>query len=168
MMREIPKGKMVGKTIKLDLRKEIEEELRKSSSAVQEIRMREIGFNRGNLDGEVKLKIVKYKASGGNEYFLELVNKNNVLFGLLRLRVWNKNARIRELHVYGQAVELGKKQSLAFQHSGFGKILMCEAEKITKEQGISEISVISGVGVREYYRKLGYKLKSPYMVKNLD
>jgi elongator complex protein 3 len=41
------------------------------------------------------------------------------------------------------------------------------AEKIAKVNNYKKLSVISGVGVREYYRKLGYKLKNTYMVKEL-
>jgi len=50
---------------------------------------------------------------------------------------------------------------------GFGKKLMIEAEKISQKNGYSKIAVISGIGVREYYRKLGYKLEGTYMVKKL-
>ena len=81
------------------------------------------------------------------------------------LRISKGKAIVRELHVYGQAMNLGKKEAKASQHKGIGKQLMGEAEKITRENKIKELKVISGVGVREYYRKLGYKLKGEYMVK---
>ena len=130
--------------------------------------MREVGFQE-NIDLKTKLKIIKYKASKGKEYFLEMINKDDVLFGLLRLRIKNKQAMIRELHVYGQSLVLGEKGKIS-QHKGLGKFLMSEAEKIVKKEGCKEIKVISGVGVREYYRKLGYSLdksKGEYMVKSL-
>ena len=38
---------------------------------------------------------------------------------------------------------------------------------IVRKSKIKKISVISGVGVREYYRKLGYELEGSYMVKEL-
>jgi len=78
-----------------------------------------------------------------------------------------KTAIIRELHVYGKSLKLGEKGRIG-QHIGLGKELMKKAEEIVKEKGIKKISVISGVGVREYYKKLGYVLNEEegnYMVK---
>ncbi len=219
VMREIPPDYLVAGTIRIDLRKDIEAELRKNKSKLKEIRYREIGFalNRGKVSKDLKLKITKYKASDGDEYFLEIINKDDILFGLLRLRVFdensptsqlpshppqtvntktqskvnvnsNKNFRtnkknekdlpsevdlkrgkfaiIRELHVYGQALKLGEIGKLG-QHTGIGKELMQEAEKICKKNKIKTLSVISGVGVREYYKRLGYKLEKTYMVKDI-
>ena len=77
-----------------------------------------------------------------------------------------KRAIVRELHVYGQALNLGDRGE-AGQHKGYGKWLMDEAEKIAKEQGIEKLEVISGIGVREYYKKLGYEIEGFYMVKKL-
>ena len=54
------------------------------------------------------------------------------------------------------------------QHAGLGKMLMKEAEKIARQNGFKKIAVIAGVGVRGYYRKLGYKLESSYMVKSFN
>ena len=167
VMREIPKEKMVLDALKLDLRKNVEEKLRKDKNKIKEIRMREIGFNRENLDLNLHLDVIEYKSSGGKEYFLQFINKDNVLFGLLRLRIHEGKAIIRELHVYGQSLKLGEKQKGASQHEGLGKLLMQEAENIVKKHKIKELPVISGVGVRDYYRKLGYKLQGTYMVKKL-
>ncbi len=168
VMREIPKEKIIVDPIKLDIRKDVEQKLRKNKIKIREIRMREIGFNRGNLDLKLKLNVVKYKASKGKEYFLEIVNKEGILFGLLRLRIMGKKAIIRELHVYGQALKLGEKKKGTSQHEGLGRVLMQEAEKIIKKRKIQKLSVISGVGVRDYYKKLGYELEEPYMVKKLE
>ena len=167
VMREIPKEKMIVEPLKLDLRKNVEHKLREKKSKVKEIRMREIGFNRENLDLHLHLNVIKYKSSKGTEYFLQIVNKNNILFGLLRLRIYGKKAIIRELHVYGQALKLGEKKKGASQHEGLGKLLMQEAENIVKKNKIKELDVISGVGVRDYYRRLGYNLQGPYMVKEI-
>lgn len=83
----------------------------------------------------------------------------------------NKDPRcsiVRELHVYGSAVPVAARDPTKFQHQGFGTLLMEEAERIAKyEHGSLKIAVISGVGTRNYYRKLGYKLEGPYMIKFL-
>ena len=94
------------------------------------------------------------------------MNKEDILFGLLRLRIFNGNAIIRELHIYGQALKLGQKGKIS-QHKGFGKLLIEEAEKISVKNKSKKISIISGIGVRDYYKKLGYKLEGTYMVKSL-
>ncbi len=168
IMREIPPQYIVAGTRRIDLRREIEKELRKKNSKLKEIRYREIGFaiNRGAIDGYLKLKITKYKASDGIEYFLEIVNSEDILFGLCRLRINNNEGIIRELHVYGKSLKLGEEGKIS-QHRGFGKMLMKKVEDITRKNNIKKLKVISGIGVREYYKKLGYKLEGNYMVKFL-
>ncbi len=174
VMREIPKEKMIGKAARTSLRFEVENKLREEGISVKEIRMREIGFNMEGLDNDTKLKVLEYESSGGKEFFMEIVNSDGILFGLLRLRFPNDVfleelegcALVREIHVYGQALNLGEKGKDS-QHIGLGKLLMAEAEKKVKAHGFKKLAVISGVGVREYYRKLGYNLEGSYMVKKL-
>jgi len=124
-------------------------------------------------DKEVKnyqLNILEYPASGGVEYFLSIDSYDKkTLFGFCRLRI-DKNspvapALIRELHVYGELVSVGGREKT--QHRGLGGELIKVAEKIVKEKGVKKISIISGVGVREYYRKKGYKLHNTYLEKNI-
>jgi len=164
VMREIPLEYIVAGTKRIDLRKVVEDALREKGTKLEEIRYREVGFNMKDLNLDLHLKNTKYKASGGDEYFLEIVNKENILFGLLRLRIFCGEAIIRELHVYGPALKLGEKGVFG-QHKGFGKQLLKEAEKIVSGKGIKELKIISGVGVREYYKKLGYVLEGNYVVK---
>jgi elongator complex protein 3 (tRNA carboxymethyluridine synthase) len=177
VMREIPPEFIVAGTKNIDLRKDVEDDLRKKKAKLKEIRYREIGFNMKDLKTDLKLKTTKYKASKGTEYFLEVVNKDDVLFGLLRLRTGfffrkketmlvekTKFAIIRELHVYGPALKLGEEGKIG-QHKGFGKELLETAEKIVLKSKVKKLKVISGVGVREYYRKFGYVLDGAYMVK---
>ena len=76
-------------------------------------------------------------------------------------------AIIRELHVYGQSINLGEENKELGQHKGLGKQLMKKAEEITKNSGIKKLAVISGIGVREYYKNLGYNLEHWYMIKEL-
>jgi len=78
--------------------------------------------------------------------------------------ITERSAIIRELHVYGKATGIGKEGRV--QHRGLGKKLLSTAEKIAKAQGKDKIIVISGIGVREYYRKLGYRKQGTYMVKH--
>lgn len=120
---------------------------------------------------DLKLSVLKYKASLGEEYFISFSSKNeDILYGFCRLRIDKMSnvspAIIRELHVYGQLVKIGDKKKT--QHSGLGKRLMAEAEKIAKKNKIKKMAVISGVGVRNYYRKLGYRLEKTYMVKKIS
>jgi len=169
IMREIPLEYLVAGTKHIGIRKDVEEELRKEGIKLKEIRYREIGFNKENINLDLKLKTTKYKASSGKEYFLEIVNKEDILFGLVRLRIFDKHAIIRELHVYGQSLKLGEVGKIG-QHTGIGKLLMREAEKLAKKERCKEIKVISGVGVREYYSsKLGYHIdnQNNYMIKEL-
>jgi len=121
---------------------------------------------------EIKEKIVldriNYDASGGKEIFLQYVSPDkNKLFALLRLRITSRGAAtIREVHTYGKVTKINEKDKKSPQHIGLGKKLIAEAEKIAKKEfGAKEISVISGIGVRNYYRKLGYRLKDTYMIK---
>ncbi len=189
IMREIPPEYIIAGIINIDLRKDIEKELRDKKIKLKEIRFREIGFqlrDKHETNLNLKLKTTKYKASDGTEYFLEIINKDDILFGLLRLRISGKNAIIREVHVYGPALKLKEKIKisamstnsrgrlsegnlgvLATQHQGLGKWLIEEAEKITKKNKIKKLKIISGIGVREYYKKLGYELEDTYMVKKL-
>jgi len=132
-----------------------------------------------------ELRIIKYKASGGEEYFLSYESKDGkILYGFCRLRLITRNLQlvtrnsksplppllkgaglIRELHVYGELVPVGQNKKI--QHAGLGKMLMREAERIVALSGYKKIAVIAGVGVRGYYRKFGYKLKNSYMVRDL-
>jgi len=128
----------------------------------------------------IKLKRFDYEASNSNEIFLSFEDqKNDLLIAFLRLRIPykpflkfidKKTAGIREVHVYGTAVPIGEKSYLEnqLQHRGFGKELVREAERIAKEEfSMKKILVISGIGVREYYRKLGYKKFHYYMMKRI-
>lgn len=108
-----------------------------------------------------------YKSSGGKEIFLSFESKSG-LYSLLRLRKTSNNqAIIREIHTFGQQLPLSEHQNtLSPQHQGLGKKLVKEAERITKKEfKLKKISVISAVGTRNYFGKLGYKLENTYMVK---
>ena len=173
IMREIPPSFLIAGVKNIDMRKDIEEVIRTKGTKIKEIRFREIGFamrDNRKINTKIKIKTTKYKASQGKEYFIEAINKDDLLFGLIRLRLEkNSPAIIRELHVYGPALNLGEKNNEKWQHKGLGKILLEKAEQIAKKKKNSTIKIISGVGVREYYKKLGYKVDNEniYMEKEL-
>jgi elongator complex protein 3 len=171
IMREIPPKYMIAGTKRIDLRKVLAAELKTQDKRCVCIRCREVGLflrdnPRAKLDNTLTLKKYEYQASQGKEIFLEFVNKTGIIFGLCRIRIKNKIAFIRELHVYGPQVKIGAKGNI--QHKGLGTKLMKEAEKIAEHEKCKIIKVISGVGVREYYRKLGYALSRAYMSKEID
>ncbi|HNX10595.1 MAG TPA: tRNA uridine(34) 5-carboxymethylaminomethyl modification radical SAM/GNAT enzyme Elp3 [bacterium] len=117
---------------------------------------------------KAKINITKYPAGNGTEYFISADSPDKkVLYGFCRLRLSKDSpiapALIRELHVYGELVPTGEKKII--QHSGWGKKLLQTAEAIAKKEGIKKIAIISGVGVRGYYKKMGYRLKDSYMIK---
>ena len=171
IMREIPPEYLVAGTKRIDLRKVLQEELLKRKKVCKCIRCREIGFvsRDREVKGRITLERLDYSASKGKEIFLEFVNDEDVLFGLCRLRIIGKGKDkvmlVRELHVYGKQLKLNEKGKEKGQHIGLGRKLMKESEKIAKKEKCSVIKVISGIGVREYYKNLGYNLEGPYMVK---
>jgi elongator complex protein 3 len=150
----------------------------------RDVRAREVGIQEVHHKvhpDQVELIRRDYYANGGWETFLSYEDpKQDILIGLLRLRLCSKphtfrpelagqqTSLVRELHVYGSVVPLHSRDPRKFQHQGFGMLLMEEAERIAREEhGSEKISVISGVGVRNYYAKLGYELDGPYMSKML-
>ncbi|KAM9435103.1 elongator complex protein 3 [Clarias gariepinus] len=149
----------------------------------RDVRTREVGIQEIHhkvRPYQVELIRRDYVANGGWETFLSYEDpEQDILIGLLRLRrcsaqsfrpeLKNAVSIVRELHVYGSVVPISSRDPSKFQHQGFGMMLMEEAERIARdEHGSAKLAVISGVGTRNYYRKLGYELEGPYMVKCLD
>jgi len=169
--RDIPSHSIVAGASKItNLRQMLAENMKKEKWQCKCIRCREV---KGDYDLKEKLFIFRedYGASGGKEIFFTFENKlKTKLYSLLRLRITSDNkAIIREIHTFGQLQAIGEQKEKSPQHKGLGRSLMEEAEKITKKEfKIKKLSVISGVGVRGYYRKLGYRLEDTYMVKELS
>ncbi|GAA6019633.1 hypothetical protein JCM11491_002833 [Sporobolomyces phaffii] len=157
----------------------------------RDVRSREVGLheihNRVRPD-ELELIRRDYVANGGWETFLSYEDpERDILVGLLRLRKCTRegtfrpelvgpdpdgnevqSSMVRELHVYGTAVPMHSRNPTLFQHQGIGTLLMEEAERIAREEhGSTKLAVISGIGVRNYYARLGYTLDGPYMSKIL-
>ena len=84
-----------------------------------------------------------------------------------REEISDKTALVRELHVYGNMIQIGNKNPKIGQHTGFGERLLIEAENLAIDNGKEEIAIISGIGSRNYYRKFGYEKVGPYMVKKI-
>jgi len=172
VQRDIPTYMTAAGVDRTNLRQYVEQITKKKKIKCQCIRCREIG--RAKKIGKPSIKVMHYPASEGIEFFISTEDKYNNLFGFCRLRFPDKilrkeitqdSALIRELHVYGQAAKIGKKG--AIQHKGIGKTLLKEAEKIAKMYHKEKIIIISGIGVRNYYKKFKYKRQGPYMVKNI-
>jgi len=177
IIRDIPAQDIISGSKTLNLREVVQKEMAKKGYKCQCVRCREVG---SDYDAKEKVCLFRenYEASGGKEMFLSFENTPKTkLYALLRLRfpvckeTSSLQAFVRDLHTYGQMARIAYRGSSpvnSAQHRGLGKKLMAEAEKIAKSAGYKSIAVISGVGVRPYYRKLGYKLKDTYMVKTLQ
>jgi elongator complex protein 3 len=144
---------------------------------------------------EAVLMVRKYDGSDGDDYFISFETPDEkVIFGFCRLRLtksagyvedYDKNTKesimvntlpmlnncafIRELHVYGRVNRVNDKSRNGsdVQHRGFGRKLIEKAEEIAQNANYTRMAIISGVGVREYYRKFGYNLEGAYMTKQI-
>ena len=172
LIRDIPGESIIEGSRVTNLRQELQ---RKYDIKCKCIRCREI------RDTEIDPKRVKFHqeefdSSEGKEFFLTY-NQGQKLCSMLRLRfpsrqlvvpeIDRSTAIIREVHTYGTHLKIAKKSRGEAQHIGFGKKLIAKAEKIAKKAGYKKLAVISSIGTREYYKKIGYKREGTYMVKKL-
>ncbi len=180
VQREISSTEIIAGPKSGNLRQIVLKNLHKEGLSCKCIRCREVGLSKSesNADG-LRLDRVDYKSSGGKEVFLSYEDSNEAIYGFLRLRkpsikahrkeITPKSCIVRELHVYGKSVKIGERADDGIQHTGLGKNLMREAERISQEEyDAKNLLVISAVGTREYYQKLGYQLNGPYMAKTLE
>ncbi len=181
IQRDIPAHQIFAGVRKSNLRQLAEEKLREKGGKCRCIRCREVGHN--SLKGkrinekDIELTTETYEACKGKEHFIAFEDLSaDVLIGFTRLRFpaaphreeLQDSALIRELHVYGSMVPVGKgAKQKEWQHRGYGKELIERAEEIASESGYGKLAIISGIGAREYYRKLGYTLEGVYMSKTL-
>jgi elongator complex protein 3 len=179
VQREIESKDIVAGPKSGNLRQIVLQRLKQQGHRCRCIRCRETGVQRRYPpEDEVTLERTDYVASGGKEIFLSYESRDgDTILGFLRLRKVNDphrselagSAIVRELHVYGQAVSVGSKEiDTSYQHRGYGAKLLREAERIARDElGVEKIAVISAVGTRQYYRKLGYKQDGAYISKVL-
>ncbi len=176
VMRDIPSKFIVAGCKDLALRGSLKRLMAELGVRCNCVRCREYGhrLRDGWKIGEPRLKRQDYMASGGKEVFLSFEDEEETLFGLLRMRVGcsagnGDSAMVREIHVFGPEVPVGQRRVEAAQHKGLGGELLKEAERIARDEfKARRIAIISGVGVREYFRsEFGYKLDGAYMVKEL-
>ncbi|MFX1314914.1 MAG: tRNA uridine(34) 5-carboxymethylaminomethyl modification radical SAM/GNAT enzyme Elp3 [Promethearchaeota archaeon] len=189
IMRDIPAPLIEAGCKKSNLRQLVQERLSELKARCNCIRCREFGISkrRKNLNKEefenIKLYRLDYKASESNEVFLSYENyKEGYLVGYLRLRKPSdfahrnelndgKTMVVREIKVVGELVpkDFKPNRSTQIQHRGYGKMLMEIAEKISNEDfDAKKLAVISGIGARDWFYELGYKLEGPYVSKKLS
>ena len=176
IQRDIPVQFIEAGVKRSDLRVIVQREMKSRGVRCNCIRCREVGRQGGENFTMVRRD---YDASRGKEIFLSYEDRDyDSIAAYLRLRLPGplahrpeiRNAAIvREVKVFGREVPIGEKDKHAWQHKGYGRKLMNEAERIARgEWGVERMIVISGVGVRNYYRKLGYRRLGPYMAKLLS
>jgi elongator complex protein 3 len=184
VQRDIPARLILDGVKKSNLRQIVNEKLKAEGAKCQCIRCREVG-HRMETDhvkpdlANIQILTSQYEASGGKEYFISAEDPiNNVLLGYLRLRMPSPKAHrpeiaqvpsaiVRELHVYGPLVPVGRHVDEAWQHKGYGVKLLDEAQRITKENGLEKLLVISALGTKRYYMRFGFEHEGPYVSKRL-
>ncbi len=177
VIRDIPSDEIVTGNKITNLRELIEKEADNLGLIRNDIRSREIKQQKITKD-DLHLNIVEYETSNTFEKFLQYVTEDNKIAGFLRLS-FPKNkkhnfiseldncAMIREIHVYGVAVSIGKTKEGRAQHLGLGKKLIKKAEELSKEAGFEKLAVISAIGTRDYYKKRGFEMGELYQIKDL-
>ncbi len=180
IQRDIPAQNISAGVKKTNLRQMVEQRMKENGTVCRCIRCREVGFKRikeGKVPEKIEMVRREYDASQGIEIFLSAEDvEQDILVGFTRLRIPHEatlpelavSAYIRELHVYGQSIPIGGQISARGQHKGWGKQLMAEAEQIAKNEfGLDSMNVIAGIGVREYYKKIGYEQNGSFVFKKL-
>ncbi len=186
VQRDIPARLIVAGVKKSNLRQLVQKQLAEHGERCACIRCREVGHRLAVDQVEPDLEKVKilsttYEASGGREVFLSVEDpENDVLIGYLRLRIPSAKAHrpeitasasavVRELHVYGPLVPVGKHSASAWQHKGYGAVLLGEAERVTREDyDLKKLLVISALGTKQYYMRFGYSRDGVYVSKKLE
>jgi len=189
VVRDIPSQYILGGVDRPNLRQDLDTLLRDRGILCRDIRAREVKGQQ-ELTQTAKMIVREYHSSKGREFFISYETPDQkTILGFARLRIcrndWrgesgrctafpelNGAALVRELHVYGQltATTASTGAKAEQQHVGLGSQLMARAEVLAARYGKRKVAVISGVGVRNYYRRIGYELEpggGEFMVKRL-
>jgi elongator complex protein 3 len=178
IIRDIPSTNVVEGNKRTSLRMDVHEEMRRRGTACRCVRCREVRRIEVN-PRTLKLQDLVYPAGEAEEHFLSFVTPQDRLAGFLRLSLpglgspntgmpdLDGAAIIREIHVYGQSLEVGAEREGAAQHAGLGIRLLEESERISRARGYKRIAVISAVGTRLYYLNRDYEREALYLVKQL-
>ena len=164
VIRDIPGTDIVTGNKVTNLREVAEEEIRLRRLECRDIRAREIR-HRSVDPSHLTLRRSDYDTSIGKEIFLQFVTPEDRIAAFLRLSLplcpiqipeIENSAMIREVHVYGHLAAIGQRKGVRSQHLGLGRDLISQAKKIATETRYMDLAVISAVGTRPYYRKLGF------------
>lgn len=185
VQRDIPAYLIEAGVNRGNLRELVQQRLREQKMRCRCIRCREVGHRRLKdrvkpNPNNIKIQTTKEKAAEGEDIFISAEDSiGDVLIGYLRLRIPSQKAHrpeinkkpcsiIRELHIYGPLVPVGKQMVEAWQHKGYGEILLAKAERISKEEyNLEKIFVTSALGTKQYYARHGYNDDGPYQSKSL-
>ncbi|KAA3642828.1 MAG: tRNA uridine(34) 5-carboxymethylaminomethyl modification radical SAM/GNAT enzyme Elp3 [Chloroflexi bacterium] len=178
VIRDIPSNNVVEGNKRTSLRMDVHAEMKRRGTQCNCVRCREVR-GRSVEPEDLHFEDLSYQADGAEEHFLQFVTPNDRLAGFLRLSLpqsdspetglndLDKAAIIREVHVYGQSIEVGDEQSGAAQHIGLGTKLIEQAEALARDNGFEHLAVIAAVGTRKYYAGRGFKLGHLYMKKEV-
>jgi elongator complex protein 3 len=177
LVRDISKQWVESGTKLTNMRQMLQTDLKKAGLRCRCIRCREV--RAGEYRNDLTLRQEIRETLGGKELFLSFVDSSDNLYSILRMRLPDHAekilfdeivgcAMIREVHTFGQVVDLGDTGTAHSQHKGLGMKLVAEAEKLTREAGYQKMAVISAIGTRGYYAKLGYVRDGLYMTKVLS
>ena len=173
VQRDIPAKLITAGSIHGNLRQMAKARLAETGGTCRCIRCREAG--RRAPEGEPSVDVLTYSCCGGTEHFIS-ATAGEALIGYARLRFPGDASRpglegsslLRELHVYGSLVPVGRSAGPGeWQHRSFGSFLLGKAEELSRSEGFRNMAVLSGIGVRPYYKRRGYGRKGPYMIKDL-
>ncbi len=175
VIRDIPSTDIVDGNLMTNFRQVVENELAKTGERSNDIRAREVRFQAIEAV-DLHLDELWYNGSSSDEVFLQYITESRDIAGFLRLSLPKEPAitdelagaaMIREIHVYGQSLELGANEAGRAQHLGLGKQLIERAVELAREHGYMRLAVISAIGTREYYRKRGFTDGQLYQVRTL-
>ncbi|KXK20260.1 MAG: ELP3 family histone acetyltransferase [Chloroflexi bacterium OLB15] len=166
VIRDIPGTDIVVGNKTTNFRQLVENALAARGERSADIRAREVRFRSVDA-GALALDELWYESSIGREVFLQFIAEDRGIAGFLRLALpeiqapsfieeLQGSAIIREVHVYGQSLEIGENAPGKAQHSGLGLRLIERAVEIAAAQGYGDLAVISAIGTRGYYRKRGF------------